>query len=77
MPYGALGLTVTGAPAWPLFDDEVGVALGEGEAVGELVALVALPAVMLAGTETASGPSTSSTCPGATRLLAVAVTPLK
>ena len=41
-------------------DDEVALGLGEeeGEAVGELVAL---PAVMVAGSEMASGPSTSST----------------
>ena len=34
MPYGAFGVTVTGAAAWPLSGDEVGLAVGElaGEA---------------------------------------------
>src|ERR1700761_1373376 len=77
MPYGAFWVTVIVPPAWPLFDDEVGLAAGEGdvaEAVGELVAL---PAVMADGTEVASGPRTSSTCPAATDGLAVAVSPSK
>ena len=35
MPYGAFWVTVTGAPAWPSFDDDVGLADG-GPADGEL-----------------------------------------
>src|ERR1700761_2800462 len=77
MPYGAFWVTVTGAPAWPLFDDEVGLALGEDDVAGVLGALVALPAGMPGGTETASGPRLSSTCPAATDVLAVAVNPSK
>jgi hypothetical protein len=63
MPYGAFWVTVTGAPAWPLSDEEVGLALGEEEAaVGDTVGeAVALPAVMVTGTDVASGPSRSST----------------
>src|ERR1700744_1328588 len=77
MPYGAFWVTVTGAPAWPSSDDEVGLTLGEGDVADALGEVVALPAVMVDGTETASGPRISSTCPAATEVLAVAVNPSK
>jgi hypothetical protein len=75
MPYFAFGLTVTGAPAWPLFDAEVGVVVGE--APGEPLVLLALPGVTPGGTAVASAPSRTSTWPAATVLLGEAVSPSK
>jgi hypothetical protein len=78
MPYGALGATVTGAPAGPLFVDDVGLADGEpadGELDGEADEVAAEP--MPAGTEVAYVPSRTFTCPAGTELPAAAVTPLK
>ena len=82
MPYGAFGLTVTGPPLAPLLwsglsAELVGDGLGEltSEADDELDALDG--AVIAAGTEVASVPSSTSTWPAATVELAVAVTPVK
>ena len=66
MPYFAFGATVTGAPAWPLSADDVGLAAGElaaGElADGELVGGADEAAEpMAAGTDVASVPSRTST----------------
>jgi hypothetical protein len=66
MPYGAFALTVIAPPAWPLLAAEL--ALAEGvEAEPDEVAL------MPAGTAVDVEPSSTSTCPAATELAAVAV----
>jgi hypothetical protein len=57
-------VTVTAPPAWPSFDGDVALGLGEAAAeLGEMdgVPLDALPATMPGGTEVASGPRISST----------------
>ena len=74
MPYGAFALTVTAPPVCPLLCDALGVVL-DGDGVGLLDADPE-DELIAAGTEVASGPSSTSTWPGATSELGLAVTPV-
>ena len=75
MPYGAFALTVTAPPLGPVLCVALGVVLdGVGE---ELLAPAAAEELMPAGTEVASGPSSTTTWPAATEELGLAVTPVK
>src|SRR5215475_10174230 len=71
MPYGAFAFTVTAPPVCPLLCDALGVVFDcdGGGAEPDPVAEELMPA----GTEVASGPNGTSTWPGATSELGLAV----
>ena len=70
----ALAVTLTEDPFRVVYDGVVAVAVGDGEEVPD-VALVAELPPRAAGTEVASAPTVTWTCPVATDVLGVAVTP--